>query len=350
MDTPKQQQRSTAGRGTSATGGSLKKSVTRADQKQQQQQQQQLSSSTTARSKRTYGAVLSEWLRKTDESGGDEPLPEEVSNKFSVAEKEAYYVELCEALDRERKLDGDNAPDPTLEDISSEDRQALLQRLSLHLGRATGSSKPTLGPDEALRAQNKPFGETTSITKSAAEEQRPAAAQGPGYDVFDLQALDWLPDEKITELDGSQELLDPLEDLTDEEFELQRIDDAPEAFTFVRKIDDSFREESWLPPTLEPRLASLRQGNQTKSLDEWKNALVGHVSRFMDVSRQTQRRAQLVFFVRRDLYLLLLIDRARPKELDVDLFVQKAHFYAWSWARVQSLFAKKNRQAGKEIV
>jgi len=279
------------------------------------------SSSTSQRSsnrtKQPYGQVLAAWLERNQ--GNDLPLPEDVSDRYTVTEKEAYYDTVADRENQALRLEDTTGSDPSLQNIPETERQELLHRV-----------QTTLGSSEK---------KSTTTTKG----------DGGGYEVFDLQALDWHPDETLTALDGSQELLDPIVCLKEEDFHRLRLDDANDAFFYLKHTDPSFDPKNWLPPTLEARLAALRQGQQQKTIEDWKKALLGHVSQFIDIPRQTTKRTEVVFFVRRDLYLILLLDSviastiSKGDQKQQQLFVQAAHFYAWSWMYLQRLFDAKNK-------
>jgi hypothetical protein len=211
--------------------------------------------------RRDYGEVLADWL-KQHPSEEDSSLPEAISDQYTVAEKESYYEEVAERATQEALSKSTTPADPMhLRDVPKEQIDQLLQEAKKSFGQ----------------------GRTN---------------EGTDYEVFDLQALDWRPNADLTVLDGTQEFLNPLGGLSEDEFEKLKTDDTSDSLIYVRQLDPKFRQEHWLPPTLESKLASLRQGKFTRSIEQWKNSLIGHVSTFIEISRQTRRCVQLTWFVR----------------------------------------------------
>ncbi len=167
-----------------------------------------------------------------------------------------------------------------------------------------------------------------------------AAAADVGYEVVDLEALDERPDERLISMTyGDQELLDPLDACPDAAFEALGADADP--FAFVRKLDPSFEPRAGLPPTLESALAAFRRSGLPRSIDAFAGGplLAGHVARFSHESRRTARRVCLAFFVRSDLYLLLLLDSTGAD----GNFAYAAHFYAWSFGRGRKLLGTTHK-------
>lgn len=243
-----------------------------------------------ARPRKPYGEVLAEWM-KLHESD-DKPLPESVSDQYTPQEKDEYYEEICD------RLNGGGHEDPHLNDVSPETRTQLLENAVAPNG-GTGKGIP--------------------------------------YEVFDVQALDWRPDEHLTTLDGTQELLDPFDGLPDDRFDQLSSASIEESCVFVKRLDPQFSVARWLPPTLESALAAINVIRSGRSLETFINLLNGHVSRYVDETRTTEKRSCLAFFVRNDVYLLLLLDRVGSNGTT---FAPKAHFYAWSIRRAAQLLKK----------
>jgi hypothetical protein len=229
------------------------------------------------------------------------PLPEAISNRYTAEEKDAAYLALSEAAAKEK-------PDENLQDVSNEQREEL-------------------------------FNHMVSRLETRADGTRSFGQRGnSGWEVVDSELERREPDPRVIDMDNSQELMDPLGTLPDKEFlALCRRDDP---LVFVLQMDPQMKPRFWIPDSLEQKLRQLYlQGTIPHSLDSWSTEiLTGYVTRYADLTRQTGNRAQLSFFVRRDLYLLMLLESKGQN----DQYTLVAHFYAWSMNRLEQLLEKIN--------
>jgi hypothetical protein len=257
--------------------------------------------------------MMADWMRRAERSNQADDPPiwsDDVADQYSITEREQYYDELIERDAKKYSETND-----------SEEENPAAELNDMPGGREEALDKAR----EFLRSRTST---TTMITPDGVVRD---GEKGCGFEIFDLKAIDADPDERLTELNGNQELLDPLDTdtLTDAQFDAL---DTTDSAAFLRRLDPNVAVADWLPPSLEQLIASLRTGKVSKTLNEWKIAFVGPVRRFIDSPRQTQTRTQFVYFVRKDLYLLLLLDRAAG-----DSFVIGASFWAWGFQRANLL-------------
>ena len=219
------------------------------------------------------------------------PIPDHISDEYTVEEKDEAYLRLGDI--------SATKGEENLQDVSNEERETLWQRM-----------------EERLHTR---------------QDGSASLGNRGGWEVVDSELDREEPDERVTYMDGSQELMDPLRDLpTDEFHSLSRKDDP---LVFLREMDPTFQARMWIPESLTLKLCQLYQSTRVQQMDIWRaDAMSGHVTRFADLCRQTDKRTELAFFVRRDLYLLLLLDNR-----DNGGFTLVAHFYAWSMGRVEQL-------------
>jgi hypothetical protein len=300
----------------------------------------------------TYGDAVEAMLR----SIGDDPMPERVSDAFSTTDKEAYYDRVLDRVMNEVSSRKDE-----IQDADDDEREKFLRKVQHHSSRQQQQQDSQTAPvAAAAAASSSSAAAKTAATTTSSSTTAAASSVSKNVEIFDLQALNPDPDESLTDASGDgQELFDPFHTLPDEEFlKLSVTNYSEDIYACCRALDPDFDPHRWLPPTLEPRLSALRLGGSGRStkLDQWKQALTGTVGRFIDVIWRTQcSRVQMVFFVRQDLFLILLLDPSPAQQQDaaavsqVDLpYRLGAHFYTWSWRRLATLYERSNSSSSSD--
>jgi hypothetical protein len=237
-----------------------------------------------------YHEQLAQHLAKHNVLGedGGEPLPQEIRDMYTLEEKEEAFFSFATKNPAEQLANAGDA-----------ERERVVKVIENQLNtRANGAN---------------------------------SNGNQSGYQVADMGLDSEEPDADLTTIDGSQELLNPLSELTDEEF--LKLDKEYDPMMFLLIMDPHMNPKLWIPEPLKMKLTTLYQSRHGYTMDEWKAHLLdGYVARYAEVCRQYGDRIQLSYFVRKDLYLLLVLEQKSGPNAKLI-----AHFYAWSMHRSQNL-------------